>query len=564
MNLGNNLLLAYLRAERFADLYAYAKALPASAENSRPYLVAALGAWKGAESAVEEASRLAADSADRSSLLVQASDPILRVRRYELAAELLRRAAEGSDKAGSVGTRAQMVAKIRRAEDIALVRDPSAPARRYVAMFFEPVDRLEKTLSEIWSKPNLQPESFRESVNQMQAGLRLLHRSLEGKEYPLPVMRDMTASWSQFSWEGDDLRGYRVRATLPGGGNATLLVIKEDGEYKLLWDSDGQGNLGREVLARIGSGDLATSKALLDWAREVQQPAGGDDPLVGPLLPRFWSKSSPADATAMREAAAALLSYKTAARVAIPILEDGLSRTQGPERTRFLLALDASYHAEGLSQKRLVVARELHQVAPDSDTAHQLLFRALVAARRPEEALELARGLRQEKPDEVAPVRLVVTALTELGRWSEAAAEYRAVFDAGKATPADYNSLAWQALFRGAGITDQDIDLAQKGVTETQRQSAAVLHTLAALYAEVGKISEARETLDQALDTYGVDEPNSVCWYVLGRIAEQCGDVGTAKARYSKMDGEGDDLGAVSTMRLAAARMKAIESGAHR
>jgi hypothetical protein len=51
-----------------------------------------------------------------------------------------------------------------------------------------------------------------------------------------------------------------------------------------------------EMLDRIQAGDLRGAKALLDWMREDVHLEGGDDPLGGPVFPRFWTKGEAPDA----------------------------------------------------------------------------------------------------------------------------------------------------------------------------------------------------------------------------------------------------------------------------
>jgi len=55
------------------------------------------------------------------------------------------------------------------------------------------------------------------------------------------------------------------------------------------------------------------------------------------------------------------------------------------------------------------------------------------------------------------------------------------------------------------------------------------MHTLAAIYAEQGKTSEARELILKVMDLWALDEPNSEALFVFGRIAEQYGNVDAAK-----------------------------------
>ena len=72
--------------------------------------------------------------------------------------------------------------------------------------------------------------------------------------------------------------GYREKVQIPGGPNLTLLVVKENGQYKLLEDTTERPNsIALEMLDRIKAGNLQGAKVLLDWLREDQHLGGGDD-----------------------------------------------------------------------------------------------------------------------------------------------------------------------------------------------------------------------------------------------------------------------------------------------
>ncbi len=77
------------------------------------------------------------------------------------------------------------------------------------------------------------------------------------------------------------------------------------------------------MLDRIQAGDLNGAKVLLDWLREDQHLEGGDDPLGGPVFPRFWIKGEAADARKMKLAAGAILvGSKPTVAQGVAILEE--------------------------------------------------------------------------------------------------------------------------------------------------------------------------------------------------------------------------------------------------
>jgi len=117
--------------------------------------------------------------------------------------------------------------------------------------------------------------------------------------------------------------------------------------------------------------------------------------------------------------------------------------------------------------------------------------------------------------------------------------------------------MSWLSLFfhREDG---PDIDAATKAAQLSQN-SPHILHTLACLYAEIGKTKESREVLLQAMDLQGLDEPNADYWYALGRIAEQYGEREIATFDYEKVSKPKQALQIPnSSYRLAETRLNMI------
>ena len=124
----------------------------------------------------------------------------------------------------------------------------------------------------------------------------------------------------------------------------------------------------------------------------------------------------------------------------------------------------------------------------------------------------------------------------------------------------DWNNIGW-AFVMANRATPEAIEFAQKGVYATNSSSFGILHTLAALYAEAGKTTEAREIILQAMIVGGQDEPEGNSWYVFGRIAEQYGITDAALAAYKRIEKPKSDDGLpASTWALAQRRLAASKS----
>ncbi len=117
-----------------------------------------------------------------------------------------------------------------------------------------------------------------------------------------------------------------------------------------------------------------------------------------------------------------------------------------------------------------------------------------------------------------------------------------------------YNNLAWNSLFTG-NVTQQSIDYAQQAAGPSENRDPMALHTLATLYAELGRSVQAREALLESLERRKRGEPEAHDWYVLGRIAETYGELETAREDYSRVTPPDEQPLGGSTYLLAKKRL---------
>jgi tetratricopeptide (TPR) repeat protein len=126
----------------------------------------------------------------------------------------------------------------------------------------------------------------------------------------------------------------------------------------------------------------------------------------------------------------------------------------------------------------------------------------------------------------------------------------------------DWNNFAWDSLVADK-ITPAAVQAAQPATSLTQNNAGDMLHTLASIYAEIGKVSEARAVLLKAMDADGMEQPTPDFWYVFERIAEQLGEFKTAEADYKKLEKPKDNFQlSTSTYILAQRRLKILSQQA--
>ena len=117
------------------------------------------------------------------------------------------------------------------------------------------------------------------------------------------------------------------------------------------------------------------------------------------------------------------------------------------------------------------------------------------------------------------------------------------------------NRMAWAAVVSGH-VNQQVLDDALTAVKRTNEENAACLQTLAAVYAELGKTSEALENLRRAVELRG-ERTEAADWYVLGCIAEHYGLGEVAAELYRKVPAK-HSFGAGDVYDLAQRRLKKL------
>jgi tetratricopeptide (TPR) repeat protein len=554
----NNLAYALFYAGEFSEALKYAKTLD---PQPKALIVACVAAQNGSEEAITEAGKLLSEDTELKKTLNAAGEMLLKLRKYSLVADLWQGGAAGENAARSMAL-ASIYRKARRHEEIQFQNNPEDVAIEYILILADPNATVEK-LTLILSKNAravLSNTDHRELKRSMEGGVRL-RQSAARSGYLWDVTMDFRLQSAEPKSEGNDAVGYRETVQIPNGKPMAVFVVKEDGQYKVLDPDQNPDAIGLEILDRVAAHNLEGARVLLDWMREEQHLGGGDDPLSGPIFPRFWTKGKEADANQMRLAAAVFLSlHKPTAQQGVMILEEARkSARSDAERTNLDLALvDGYFHLHDY-EKRLADCSELAKQYPESSRAFTCQTWTLRALGRFADGQAVAEERLKRLPDDADALRAL--------EWNAAAQEdYRAAYDYGrklveadKFDPTDLNNLAWLSLFfeRPGG---PDIESALRS-SRLKENDYHTLHTLGCLYAEVGKTKEAYEVLSHAMDLHNLVEPDADFWYALGRIAEQYGERETAIADYAKVTKPEEAIDMPqSTYRLAQMRLKVLQN----
>ncbi len=552
----DNLPVVLFRAERFAQLRELLKTMP-STQQRMALTVAAIAATEGAQPALLEARKLSTNDRSRNAVLVDAGELLIKIRRYAPTAELLTAGAPTADNPGAVLARADSFRRAQRYEEIKLPEDdPRTVVRRFFIEFYS--QPLTENIFRLFSRHAATASNREEELQQLRRGVRGLRATFAREQTPMSVLSDVVLSVMEMSAEGNDQTGFRIRTQSPGSDSRVFHVVREDGQYRILGDHAAAGALVLEALAQ---GKLDLARQWLDWLREDMRAGGGEDPLSGPLLPRFWERGQAPEPAAMRSAAAALLAGSEKSDKAVPLLEEGRrAATTDDQRTAFDLALARAYTKLENPAALLPVAERLLAGAPKSQAAFALVSQALLRLERWSDAERLPQERLQLLPDDEDALRALARIAAHQGQFAKAGEHHARLEAVGKAESADYNSLAWWALVAGA-VTPQAIEAAERGTALSSNQNGAVIHTLACLYAEVGRTKDARDRLLHLMEVWGLDEPDSATWYGFGRIAEQFGMRDAAVDAYRRVEAPKRKFAIdSSTWSLAQRRLKLLGS----
>jgi tetratricopeptide (TPR) repeat protein len=216
------------------------------------------------------------------------------------------------------------------------------------------------------------------------------------------------------------------------------------------------------------------------------------------------------------------------------ILKSATASADAPAKMAIESILAFSFLYRGKPAEALPFARDLLKSSPESETAFQVLYTALSETGNCAEVKVIADAWDATSGDDRLGKRALAVCAQRQSDYASVSRLYQAIIDGGRADSSDYNNKAWVALFFNP-IPPSAIEDAQQAVAIEGHDNPVELHTLAALYADLGRTSEARETILKSIEASNDDTPAPSDWYVLGRIAEQYGVTDAAVAAYGRV-----------------------------
>ena len=233
-------------------------------------------------------------------------------------------------------------------------------------------------------------------------------------------------------------------------------------------------------------------------------------------------------------ATAALLGDNKRAGTLIPVL--GAARSKAAtdaERANIDILLVDAYFALERWDDALAAAAGMLRAYPDSDMAYSGYCFAAFQLKGWKALEEASRNRAERNPDDEISLIVRSESAAEQGSFAKALQVLRTRISNPKASIGLLNNYAWDALYLDP-VPGDAAEIAQRAARLTENKDFGVVHTLAAVYAEIGRPAEARKLILDVMDQTGLDEPNEAAWYVFGRIAEQYGQREAALTAYTR------------------------------
>lgn len=556
-DMDDHLLLDLFLLGRYAQVLKLANGMePSTLRTSLRVSASAL--VDGSAAAVKNAARWVPAIDARREALEDAASRMMRMRRYPEAHALLTEAARGAPDAVEKQRRLTPLGKAVRFERKSLKSDdPRAVVQRlFLAVLDEDAGKAQVAGLIHKSALSAEPELAAKVLRTVRS---LLNRGVLA-EVPQAAAVDLALSLMELRVEGDAKRGYRIQSRLPLEGASTTenwFLVHSGSELRLLGTGYDYGVLGQEAMRRVEAGDLEGARQWLGWARDAMPPTLTENQAGANFL-RMWKKGgAAAGRDELRVAAASLMAFGNQAVRAIPFLSLARERAAtDTERRGFDRDLLAAYYQLKRLPEVLETADRLLEAAPVDEAAYFHATYALRQLDRPDELAKRAEARLKLLPDDDLALETLASAATMRGDLAKAQEYRRRIVEAGKATAHTYNELAWNTLFLGK-VDEAAVEDALKANTLTSYGNASYVHTLATLYAELGKGQEARQLLLKSLELDGASALQSHDWYVVGRIAEGYGLLEEARAAYQRAKSPKPDVNSVDS--LASTRLKVLE-----
>uniref|UniRef100_Q01QZ8 Uncharacterized protein n=1 Tax=Solibacter usitatus (strain Ellin6076) TaxID=234267 RepID=Q01QZ8_SOLUE len=523
-----NLAIALLRAGKLDDL----KEVLKKHNLHNPELQAVVTALQeGPARVVVEAQSQQPDARQRAAFLGSVAGTLVQLRKYEQAAVIMRAAARAGN-LPDLQTRADMFGKFKTWEDGLLKQDdPAYPLQRLLLEVFRQ-NLTRESVQPLLSK-HVPVASW--DAGDADAGLASARYDMLAAGMGEESLLDVIVSMPEFTSEGEEAHGYRVRGSVMGAASMpAMYTIKEDGQYRLIGSApEGWEGIGRLLL------ELADQRKVKDaqwWLDKVVESAEARKDGTGrPAVVGLWSGTTEQlrGSAAIRTSAASLIASSIKDDASLAILQE--ARAKAPtavERAQVDKAICEGLAKAGRWEDLVVAARRLGAVKTFSEESFRYLIKGLAGARKWKELETEALKRAADNAKNLAAMRAVVLAKVRLGDNAGAVEWIRKITGDNAADREEQEFGAWYLMVAGKA-SSESLTALQKSREKGSREPG-YQYVLAMMQAVLNMPDEAQQTLMQGVvrDDYG--RLSAAAWAVYGKICDQYGFPDDAADAYGR------------------------------
>jgi hypothetical protein len=173
---------------------------------------------------MKAAESVTAENKDRSNAMIGAGDLLLRIRKYQEAADMYAAAAPQQDNASSISQRAEIYRKTTIFKESSWVdTDPTVEAQRFFALLMSTKD-VDDSLFNMFDYPPSDPKDRALLIRKTQTLCNGLRSRFRSANLPPEVLLDLMMNNLKIAKEGDDKVGYRLVLNVVGGSSMTFFV----------------------------------------------------------------------------------------------------------------------------------------------------------------------------------------------------------------------------------------------------------------------------------------------------------------------------------------------------
>jgi predicted Zn-dependent protease len=557
----SNLISALLYAENYAELQSLAREIEDNDLRSVITIVALVGE-KGLDQGLAELDKINSIE-KRRGVQLDVSDLLFRIRHYKEAAELLRDAARYSADAMQIDSKADIYQKLIRFEEIKFMEDnPESLVKNYLLAFINSggndFNSLKKYTSEVFYANGMDgknPSCFQRQYNITKYGLITT-------ELPRAVCLDLFFSLMKVNCDGNKEDGYRVIIKPPDGaktGSDYYYLHNIKGKLKIVANQNFLSAIGKQIDDFLKENQKKKAEKWLNWYYENFAILTTDAQEVFPGRPfqKFWNPTT----KDMKLAAAAIMAEGPFAKEAETVLLQSYAKAETEEKKHDIdYALHLVFLELNKYQEQKQVMERLYSVYPESEKIFTHYIVSLLTVKDYPRAEQIINKHLSADPDDKLAHSLLLRDYAYKLDFKALEEQMEKCLKLNAIGESEYNLVAWVGLFNSA-LEPKSLEYARTAMKLSAEREDYIIHTMATLYAEVGRCQEAWQLINKVLLTSGNNLPTSDDWYVFGRLAEQYGEIQEAINAYECVLPPGDKYNeTISTYILAQKRLKLLKN----